>query len=56
MILKSIEVKGIKINNEEFKLSQYADGTQMFLDGSEASLKSALNILQFFLSDARFKG
>ena len=48
MIRKSKDVKGIKINNMEFKLSQYADGTQMFLDGSEASLKSALIILHKF--------
>ena len=32
MIRKSEGVKGIKINNVEFKLSQYADDTQMFLD------------------------
>ena len=48
MIRKSEGVKGIKINNVEFKLSQYADDTQMFLDGSEASLKSALIILHKF--------
>ena len=30
MIRKSEGVKGIKINNVEFKLSQYADDTQMF--------------------------
>ena len=50
MIRKSSDVKGIKINGTEFKLSQYADGTQMFLDGSESSLRSALIILkQFYL-------
>ena len=48
MIRKSKDVKGIKINNMEFKLSQYADDTQMFLDGSETSLKQALVILQKF--------
>ena len=42
MILKDENVKGIKINNKEYKLSQYADDTQMFLDRSELSLKSAL--------------
>ena len=30
MIRKSKDVKGIKINNVEFKLSKYADDTQMF--------------------------
>ena len=50
MIRKSSDVKGIKINGTEFKLSQYADDKQMFLDGSEASLRSALIILeQFYL-------
>ena len=48
MIRKSKDIKGIKINNMEFKLSQYADDTQMFLDGSETSLKQALVILQKF--------
>ena len=48
MIRKSKDVKGIKINSMEFKLSQYADDTQMFLDGSETSLKQALVILQKF--------
>ena len=37
MIRNSKDVKGIVINNKEFKLSQYADDTQMFLDGSESS-------------------
>ena len=48
MIRKSKGGKRIKINNVEFKLSQFADDTQMFLDGSEASLKSALIILHKF--------
>ena len=48
MIRNSKDVKGIVINNKEFKLSQYTDDTQMFLDGSESSLKHALIILQKF--------
>ena len=48
MIRKSSDVKGIKRNGTEFKLSQYAHDTQMFLDGSEASMRSALIILQQF--------
>ena len=39
MIRKDKDVKGIEISNKEFKLSQYADDTQMLLDGSEPSLK-----------------
>ena len=45
MVRKDENVRGIKINNKEYKLSQYADDTQMFLEGSELSLKSALVIL-----------
>lgn len=41
-------IHGIIINNKEFKLSQYADDTQLFLDGSEASLKYTLDTLQNF--------
>ena len=38
MIRKNEDIKGIVINNKEFKLSQYADDTQIFLDGSENTL------------------
>ena len=31
-------ITGIKINGKEFRLSQYADDTQLFLDGTEQSL------------------
>ena len=41
-------LKGININNREFLLSQYADDTQVFLDGSEKSLREALLILDTF--------
>ena len=33
MIRSSRTIKGINLNGKEFKLSQYADDTQMFLDG-----------------------
>ena len=42
MIRKDNLIKGIIIENKEFKLSQYADDTQIFLDGSEISLKTTL--------------
>ena len=41
-------IKGIKINNIEFKLSQYADDTSAILDGSETSLNETLNELSWF--------
>ena len=48
MLRKKESVKGIHINNKLFLLSQYADDTQIYLDGSESSLRSTLNILHKF--------
>ena len=45
---KDIHVKGILINNKEFKLSQYADDTQIFLDGTEITLRKTLERLNTF--------
>ena len=41
-------IKGININNTEYKLSQFADDTTLILDGSEYSLNEALAELSFF--------
>lgn len=38
-------IKGINIDNTEICLLQYADDTCIFLDGSEKSLKSSLDLL-----------
>ena len=46
MIRNNKDIKGIHINNKEFKLSQYADDTQLLLDGFEISLKEALRTLK----------
>ena len=48
MVRKNKEIKGISINGKEYKLSQYADDTQLILDGTEKSLKAALNLLKQF--------
>ena len=48
MIRKSEDIKGIKINNKEYKLNQYADDTQIFLDGSESALNTTLSVLNKF--------
>ena len=48
MLRNNKNLKGININNREFLLSQYADDTQIFLDGSEKSLREALLILDTF--------
>ena len=41
-------IHGIIIDNKEYKISQYADDTQLFLNGSENSLRETLDILQKF--------
>ena len=48
MVRKNKEIKGISINGKEYKLSQYEDDTQLILDGTEKSLKAALNLLKQF--------
>ena len=48
MIRKEKSIKGININNILYNLSQYADDTHIFLDGSEASLRATLEILDKF--------
>ena len=45
MIRNNTDIKSIQINNKEFKLSQYADDTQLLFDCSENSLKGALRTL-----------
>lgn len=42
------EIKGIQIHGNEYKLSQYADDTCIYLDGSEKSLKNSLDLLDQF--------
>ena len=48
MLRKDKDIKGIIINNKEYKLSQYADDTQIFLDGTEISLRKTLEKLHTF--------
>ena len=42
------EITGIKIQDTEFKLSQYADDTTLILDGSEESFKASLTLIEAF--------
>ena len=55
MIKIDINIKGIFINNKEFTLSQYADDTQIFLDGSEMSLRKTLVKIKFILHNVGSK-
>ena len=48
MIRNNRDIKGIKINGEEYKISQYADDTSLFTDGSPQSLDGILQTLDFF--------
>ena len=53
MIRNNKDIKGIIINEKEHKLSQYADDTLCFLDGTSKSLNETVNVLSEF---ARFSG
>ena len=48
MIRNNNDIRGIIIDNKEYKISQYADDTQLFLNGSENSLRDTLDVLQKF--------
>ena len=41
-------IRGMSINGNEIKLSQYADDTTVILDGSEQSLQESLNLIDIF--------
>ena len=55
MLRNNENITGIKINKKEFKLSQYADDTQIFLDGTETSLKETLSTLDIFYTERKKK-
>ena len=55
MIRDDKTLQGININNKEFKLCQYADDTQVFLDGSEKSLHHLMSILKRFYNMSGLK-
>ena len=55
MIRNNNDIRGIMIDNKEYKISQYADDTQLFLNGSENSLREALDVLQKFYEMSRLK-
>ena len=49
-IRKTKTIKGIIINEEEYKISQYANDTQLLLDGSENTLNETSTFLIDFIS------
>ena len=49
------KIKGIRINNKDFILTQYADDTTVILDGSEDSLKETLYELEEFAKKSGLK-
>ena len=48
MIGNNTKIKGLRIDGLEIKLGQYADDTQIFLDGSEEALDLILKVLEEF--------
>ena len=52
---KSRDIKGIPIDDAEYRLSQYADDTSLILGGSPASLDASLRLLQFYFEISGLK-
>lgn len=48
LIRNNDNIKGITIHGNEYKLSQYADDTSLFLDGTTKSLKNTMLTLKFY--------
>jgi exonuclease III len=48
LIERNKDIKGIIVNDKEYKISQFADDTSLTLDGSEKSLHAALDTLDYF--------
>ena len=53
LIRNNEHIRGIKILDKEIKISQYADDTGLFLDGTEHSLKNSLSLIEQF---AKYSG
>ena len=55
LLMNNDNLKGIVINKFEHKITQFADDTTLFLDGSRNSLLAALNTLEMFGSISGLK-
>ena len=49
------DIKGIKLNNTSYKLIQFADDTQILLDGTQESLNAAIALLKDYESASGMK-
>ena len=47
-VRNNVSIRGFSLNNNEIKISQYADDTTLILDGSKEALSLALNMLDDF--------
>ena len=54
-IRNNVNIQGIKIGNEQFLITQYADDTSLLLDGSEKSLVHSLRVLKLYASISGLK-
>ena len=48
LICNNKYIHGITVDNTEYILTQFADDTTLFLDGSQRSLQAALNVLEIY--------
>ena len=55
MVCNYKDLKGIQVADKEFRLSQYADDTVLFIDGSEKSIQAACNNLDLFANMSGLK-
>ena len=55
MLKQTKEIKGIYVKEKEYKLTQFADDTTLFLDGTKKSLQSSLSVLEIFGSISGLK-
>lgn len=55
LIRNTKNIKGIKIENVEYKISQFADDTSLLLDGSDISLNTVMQLLHKFALESGLK-
>ena len=47
-IRRNNNIKGITVNGQKIKISQYADDTTLILDGSKMSFQNSLQVLELY--------